>query len=257
MQLGVVAHTLAAAVGLVVFRPDNPGIAGTIGIQNLDNVGFNNRLVFNRIQKPEEGTTPIRDGSGNTKRLLYRSLENEFEAQLQVEAETFADCAEIILGGGTGSRVGLSIPKQLIKVSGSTILEHTLRVFQETPEIDEIVLTSPEAYLEDARRLSAGMSKVTHVIPGGATRNDTSRAALDVMGDEECKVLYHDAVRPFVDRRIIVDCIEALDRYEIDLVVRNRVFGFLFGYSGWFTCDFVQATDAPDGLKPKRHERRY
>ena len=30
---------------------------------------------------------------GNTKRLLYRSLENEFEAQLQLEAEMFADCA--------------------------------------------------------------------------------------------------------------------------------------------------------------------
>lgn len=30
---------------------------------------------------------------GNTKRLLYRSLENEFEAQLQLEAESFADCA--------------------------------------------------------------------------------------------------------------------------------------------------------------------
>lgn len=30
---------------------------------------------------------------GNTKRLLYRSLENEFEAQLQLEAEYFADCA--------------------------------------------------------------------------------------------------------------------------------------------------------------------
>ncbi len=30
---------------------------------------------------------------GNTKRLLYRSLENEFESQLQMEAEMFADCA--------------------------------------------------------------------------------------------------------------------------------------------------------------------
>lgn len=30
---------------------------------------------------------------GNTKRLFYRSLENEFEAQLQMEAEMFADCA--------------------------------------------------------------------------------------------------------------------------------------------------------------------
>ena len=30
---------------------------------------------------------------GNTKRLFYRSLENEFEAQLQMEGEMFADCA--------------------------------------------------------------------------------------------------------------------------------------------------------------------
>ena len=30
---------------------------------------------------------------GNTKRLLYSSLENTWESQLQLEAETFADCA--------------------------------------------------------------------------------------------------------------------------------------------------------------------
>ena len=30
---------------------------------------------------------------GNTKRLLYRSLANDFEAQLQAEAEAFAECA--------------------------------------------------------------------------------------------------------------------------------------------------------------------
>ncbi len=31
---------------------------------------------------------------GNTKRLLYKSLETEFETQLQMEAEMFADCAK-------------------------------------------------------------------------------------------------------------------------------------------------------------------
>lgn len=30
---------------------------------------------------------------GNAKKLMYRSLENEFESQLQLEAELFADCA--------------------------------------------------------------------------------------------------------------------------------------------------------------------
>lgn len=45
-------------------------------------------------------------------------------------------------------------------------------------------------------------------------------------------------------------------RFHIDLEVRNRRFGFLFGYRGSFTCEWVPATDAPDRLKPVRHELR-
>lgn len=44
--------------------------------------------------------------------------------------------------------------------------------------------------------------------------------------------------------------------YRIRLEVRNRVFGFLFGYEGSFTCEFPKATDAPSHTKPLRHERR-
>lgn len=46
------------------------------------------------------------------------------------------------------------------------------------------------------------------------------------------------------------------ERFEIDLEVRNDRFGFLFGYRGSFTCEWVPASDAPDRLKPVRHERR-
>ena len=44
--------------------------------------------------------------------------------------------------------------------------------------------------------------------------------------------------------------------YRIRMEVNNRVFGFLFGYEGEFTCEFLPATDAPHRLKPVRHERR-
>ena len=49
---------------------------------------------------------------------------------------------------------------------------------------------------------------------------------------------------------------DATNLYRIRLEVRNDFFGFLFGYEGEFTCDFVPASDAPDRLKPRRHERR-
>jgi len=38
--------------------------------------------------------------------------------------------------------------------------------------------------------------------------------------------------------------------------LHNRFFGFLFGYSGAFACEFPAAVDAPERLKPERHERR-
>jgi hypothetical protein len=49
---------------------------------------------------------------------------------------------------------------------------------------------------------------------------------------------------------------ESIGRYRIRMEVRNRVFGFLFGYEGEFTCEFPAATDAPELLKPVRHEAR-
>ena len=56
------------------------------------------------------------------------------------------------------------------------------------------------------------------------------------------------------------DLVESYDDdagvYRISLTVHNQLFGNLFGYSGWFTCDFPAAHDAPPDLKPARHERR-
>jgi len=44
--------------------------------------------------------------------------------------------------------------------------------------------------------------------------------------------------------------------FVIDLEVRNRVFGFLFGYRGTFTCEFVDAALIPETVKPYREEPR-
>ncbi|CAN5476180.1 DUF4166 domain-containing protein [soil metagenome] len=44
--------------------------------------------------------------------------------------------------------------------------------------------------------------------------------------------------------------------FRIRLEVTNPRFGFLFGYEGWFRCEFPEATDAPAHLRPVRHESR-
>ncbi|MDR6906066.1 hypothetical protein J2X63_001752 [Agromyces sp. 3263] len=46
------------------------------------------------------------------------------------------------------------------------------------------------------------------------------------------------------------------ERFQVALEVRNDRFGFLFGYHGSFTCEWMPVADAPARLKPVRHELR-
>ena len=129
----------------------------------------------------------------------------------------------VILAGGSGSRVGLSMPKQLLKVAGKPVMEHTLAIFQDAQVIDEIYIMMHPDHLDAAERIGRKFSKVTAVLSGGDTRNDTTKAALRALAANHgprTRVLTHDAVRPLLDVRIINDMVEALETYEaVDVAI--------------------------------------
>lgn len=122
----------------------------------------------------------------------------------------------VVLAGGTGTRVGLSIPKQLIKVAGKPIIEHTIGLLQASPLIDGIIVLMTPGHLDAVRAIlrPGSYPKVTQVLEGAETRNATTQRALDALGRQECNVLFHDAVRPLLSQRVIEDCIAALSRFE-------------------------------------------
>lgn len=122
----------------------------------------------------------------------------------------------VVLAGGTGTRVGLSIPKQLIKIAGKPIIEHTIAAMQQSPLIDEIVVMMAPGYLDEVREIvrRGEYTKVSQILEGADTRNDTTAAALAALGDEECNVLLHDAVRPLVSQTIIAANVDALHTYS-------------------------------------------
>ena len=122
----------------------------------------------------------------------------------------------VVLAGGTGTRVGLSIPKQLIKIAGKPIIEHTIAAMQASPVIDEILVMMAPGYLDEVRAIVRGgtYAKVSQILEGAGTRNDTTRAALAALGETECNVLLHDAVRPLVSQTILAANVEALKTYE-------------------------------------------
>ncbi len=112
--------------------------------------------------------------------------------------------------------MGLSIPKQLIKVAGKPIIEHTIGILQASPLIDEIIVLMTPGHLDAVRAIlrPGTYPTVTQVLEGAETRNATTQRALDALGDQECNVVFHDAVRPLLSQRVIEDCIAALDRFD-------------------------------------------
>ena len=49
---------------------------------------------------------------------------------------------------------------------------------------------------------------------------------------------------------------DELERYEISVTISSRIFGHIFGYSGWFTLDQVPCAEVPRSALPKRTEIR-
>ena len=130
----------------------------------------------------------------------------------------------IILAGGSGTRLGNEVPKQFLKVAGKQIIEHTLNVFERSQDIDEICIVSRVDCLDQVEALVVKnqYTKVKKILQGGQERYHSSLAAINAYTDDEDNLLFHDAVRPLVNERIIHDCVEALKQYNaVDVAAKT------------------------------------
>jgi 2-C-methyl-D-erythritol 4-phosphate cytidylyltransferase len=128
----------------------------------------------------------------------------------------------IILASGSGNRYGGDIPKQFVKVAGKTVFEHTISIFEEADDIDEIiVVVTPEyRFFAEELILKNRCKKVTKLLNGGASRRESSSIGVFSIKDEEAKVVIHDCARPFLSQRIIKDCVKALEKYDaVDVAI--------------------------------------
>jgi 2-C-methyl-D-erythritol 4-phosphate cytidylyltransferase len=113
----------------------------------------------------------------------------------------------VIPAGGIGQRMGTATAKQFMPLGGIPLLVHSLQVFEHCASISQIILVVPnddrERTLSDvvARH---GITKVSKVVAGGATRQESVYHGLKETDPEAEIVVIHDAARPFVT----VDLIE-------------------------------------------------
>ena len=73
----------------------------------------------------------------------------------------------IIVAGGSGQRMGSTLPKQFLMLGNMPILGHTINRMREALPASEIVVVLPEEHIELWRNLSARFDIATHKITTG------------------------------------------------------------------------------------------
>lgn len=120
-------------------------------------------------------------------------------------------CTAIVLAAGQGKRMGTSIQKQYLHISGKPVLYYALQTFQDSEMIDDIILVVGEGQQEYCRTEildKYGMDKVKKIVQGGAERYHSVWNGLQEV--QEGYVFIHDGARPFVNEEIITRAYEAV-----------------------------------------------
>jgi 2-C-methyl-D-erythritol 4-phosphate cytidylyltransferase len=124
----------------------------------------------------------------------------------------------VVLAGGIGQRIGSAVPKQLLEVGGRPILAYAIAAFDGHPGVDEVLVVMACGHVTEATKIISryGYGKASRVIEGGATRTESTVAALTALAGEPdgTRLLLHDAARPFVTAGVIDRCLAALDSHQ-------------------------------------------
>ena len=110
----------------------------------------------------------------------------------------------IIAAGGSGSRLGSAVPKQLLDVAGRSLLRRSIEAFASHPAISDVIVALPPALAANPPAWLEGV----RVVAGGERRQDSVANAVDAVDAVTDVVLIHDAARPFVSRDVITRAIE-------------------------------------------------
>lgn len=103
----------------------------------------------------------------------------------------------IIVAGGSGRRMGGSIPKQFRLLGGQPVLARTIGNFATAWPGAEIVVVLPESHIAFWKDFAARFEVAHHqVVAGGAERFDSVRCGLAALRSDPDLIAVQDGVRP-------------------------------------------------------------
>jgi 2-C-methyl-D-erythritol 4-phosphate cytidylyltransferase len=116
----------------------------------------------------------------------------------------------VIVAGGSGLRMGTTIPKQFLQLRGKPVLWYTLTAFLDSFSDMQIILVLPEEYTETGLAIIRSTNDPNRiwVTTGGETRFHSVKNGLDHIR-KQAVVFVHDGVRCLVTPGLIRECYKA------------------------------------------------
>ena len=128
--------------------------------------------------------------------------------------------AAIITAAGTSARFSgeqkEKVKKEYLSIEGHTVLYRAVKAFYETPGLSCVIVTCPEGSEDETAVALEDLIDIAAVplliVPGGVTRKESVRIALEKLSETPCIYDYiaiHDGARPYIDRNLIIRTLAA------------------------------------------------
>jgi 2-C-methyl-D-erythritol 4-phosphate cytidylyltransferase len=124
----------------------------------------------------------------------------------------------IIVAAGLGRRLNSKVPKALVLLKGKPLVAYSLKVFEDHPGIDSVVLVTVAGHMPQFVRMARSFKKVRAVVAGGLARSDSVKCGLKEISPDTDIVLVHDAARPFIENAMINRLFGALKKNKAAIV---------------------------------------
>lgn len=177
--------------------------------------------------------------------------------------------AAVVPAAGSGSRLGAGTSKAAVDLGGLPLVTHCLAALVEGGVTHLVVAAPPTGRAAELVAAAVGTAAAAlgpgvtvRVVPGGADRTASVRAALAVLPPEVAIVLVHDAARPFVPAAMVTRVVAAVraghDAVLPGLPVVDTVKGVRAGVvDQTHDRDALVAVQTPQGFRRELLDRAY
>ena len=141
-------------------------------------------------------------------------MRTETKLKYEINNKNVRKLPVIVVAAGNSTRMGTN--KQFMRIGALPVIARTLAAFENSQVCDRVILVvrADDVFSFEILIKKYGFSKVTDIVCGGETRQESVLKGFERLKNTDTRVLIHDGARPLISERIITSVAEGLEKYS-------------------------------------------